>query len=54
MTERELFDLKKKIKKDRQTTSEFKGHLTALMKQLKDDWKCADIKEAEKLLDKNG
>lgn len=52
MTETQLLELKKKIEEARQTTSELKGHQGALLKQLKDDWKCSDVKEAEKLIEK--
>ena len=47
MNEQELLDLKEKVDNAKTTVSEFKGQLTALMKQLKDDWDCSDIKMAE-------
>lgn len=52
MTERQLLDLKNKIAEAKQTTAEMKGHQNALMKQLKDDWGCKDLKEAETLIAK--
>ena len=47
MNEQELLDLKEKVDNAKTTVSELKGQLTALMKQLKDDWDCSDIKMAE-------
>ncbi len=44
MTETQLLELKKKIEEARQTTSELKGHQGALLKQLKDNWVCSDVK----------
>jgi hypothetical protein len=52
MTETDLLKLKKQIEEAKATTSELKGHQSALMKQLKDDWKCNTIEEAEKLMAK--
>jgi hypothetical protein len=52
MEVRELIKLKQKIEDAKQQTSELKGQQTALMKQLKDDWKCNSIKEAEALMEK--
>jgi hypothetical protein len=52
MTEQDLLKLKKQIDEAKQTTSELKGHQSALLKQLKDDWKCNTIEDAEKLMAK--
>lgn len=46
-----LMKLKQQIEEAKQSTAELKGQQTALMKQLKDDWKCNSIKEAEKLME---
>jgi uncharacterized protein YaaN involved in tellurite resistance len=47
MTESELLKLKKKVDEAKQTSAELKGHQTALFKQLKEDWDCTTIEEAE-------
>jgi len=52
MTEQDLLRLKQKIDDAKRQTSELKGHKTALMNQLKTDWKCATVEEAEKLMAK--
>lgn len=49
MDEAGLLKLKKQIDDAKRNTSELKGHLSALMKQLKDEWKCNTIEDAEKL-----
>jgi hypothetical protein len=48
MTETELLKLKKKVDEAKQTSSELRGEQTALMKQLKDDWDCSTVEEAER------
>ena len=50
MTEKQLFDLKKQVDTANSTVSELKGQQTALLKQLKDDWGCKTIDEAEQKL----
>lgn len=50
MTESDLIKLKKKIEDAKASANEANGHLKALMKQLKDDWKCLSIEAAEKKL----
>ena len=50
LDERDLLDLKKKVDEAKSTVSELTGQKTALMKQLKDDWSCATIEQAEKKL----
>jgi hypothetical protein len=44
--------LKRQVDEAKSTVNQLKGHKQALMKQLKDDWKCNTIEEAEKKLDK--
>ncbi len=48
MTEQDLFRLKKKVDDAKDTVNELKGQQTALLKQLKEEWKCSTIEEAEK------
>lgn len=50
MTEQELLKLKKKVEDAQTQVSELKGQLQAQIKQLKDDWGCKTIEEAEKKL----
>jgi len=47
MTEQDLLDLKEKVDAAKTAVSELTGQKTALMKQLKDDWDCSTIEEAE-------
>lgn len=48
MNEKQLFKLKEEIDTAKTEVSELKGHLSALMTQLKTDWKCNTVEEAEK------
>jgi len=52
MTEKNLLDLKQQIDEAKTSVSELKGQQTALLKQLKDTYKCTTVKEAEKLAEK--
>lgn len=52
MDETGLLKLKKQIDDAKAETAELKGHLTALHNQLKSDWKCSTVEEAEKLVKK--
>jgi len=52
MTEKDLLDLKQQIDDAKTSVSELKGQQTALLKQLKDAYKCNTIKEAEALAEK--
>lgn len=52
MTEKDLINLKEQIDDAKQSVSELKGQQTALLRQLKDTYKCSSIEEAEKLADK--
>jgi len=48
MKEQDLLDLKQQIEDAKQSVAELKGEQTALLKQLKDTYKCSTIAEAEK------
>lgn len=48
MKEQQLLDLKQQIEDAKQSVAELKGEQTALLKQLKDNYKCNTIAEAEK------
>lgn len=48
MTEQELLNLKEEIEEAKQKTSELKGEKQALMKQLKSEWDCNSLEEADK------
>jgi chromosome segregation ATPase len=50
LDEQGLLDLKEKITEAKSTVSELKGHQTALTNQLKSDYGCKTIEEAEKKL----
>ena len=50
MDEAGLLKLKKQIDEANASISELKGQLSALLKQLKDDWKCNSVEDAEKLI----
>ena len=50
MTEKELLSLKKQINEAKDTVNQLKGRLTYLNEQLKKDWKCDGIPEAEVLI----
>ena len=47
LTEKELLELKADVEKAKTRVSELKGQQTTLMKQLKDEFDCATIEEAE-------
>jgi predicted nucleic acid-binding Zn-ribbon protein len=51
MNEVQLLKLKSEIDTANKEVSELRGHLNALMKQLKDDWNCKTVAEAQKKLD---
>ena len=48
MTESQLLDLKAQIEEAKSSVSELKGQQNALLKQLKDTYKCNSIEEADK------
>ena len=47
MGQEDLLQLKEKIDKAKEKSSELKGQLKGLTKELKDDWQCDTIKQAE-------
>lgn len=50
MNETQLLKLKKQVEEAKTEVSELKGHQSALLKQLKEEWGCSDITTAEKKL----
>jgi predicted nuclease with TOPRIM domain len=50
LNEQGLLDLKEKITEAKSNVSELKGHQTALINQLKTDYGCKTVEEAEKKL----
>ena len=48
MDQQDLLDLKEKIDQVKEKASELKGRLQGLMKDLKDDWQCDTVEQAEK------
>jgi len=54
MNERELLQLKKEIDEAKQKTSELKGERQALMKQLKEEWNCETIEQAQSKITEMG
>ena len=51
MEQQDLLELKEKIDKAKEKSSELKGELKSLAMELKDDWQCDTIKEAEKKIE---
>jgi predicted nucleic acid-binding Zn-ribbon protein len=47
MKEQDLLQLKRKVETAKQNVSELRGQQTAVMKQLKDEYGCKTIEEAE-------
>lgn len=52
LNEQELLDLKSQVDEAKTTVSELTGQQTALLRQLKEEWGCKTIKEAEENLEK--
>jgi len=52
MKEADLLKLKQEIDQAKSSVSELKGQQTALLKQLKEEWGCSSIEEAEKKIKK--
>jgi len=52
MTARELLELKEQIAKAKNTVAELKGQQNAMMKQLREEWKCDTVEDAENLIRK--
>jgi glutamine synthetase type III len=50
LDEEGLLDLKKQIEKSKSKISELTGQKTALLNQLKNDWDCNSIEDAESKL----
>jgi len=50
MTEKELLRLKEEIDEAKEKFLQFKGQREALIQQLKDNWGCSSIEDANKLL----
>lgn len=48
MNAQELLKLKERVDEAKQTVAELKGQQTALLKQLKDEWKCSSIEAADR------
>ena len=51
MTEQELLHLKEEIDEAKELQSKLQGQREALLQQLKEEYGCSTIKQAEKLLD---
>jgi hypothetical protein len=47
LTEDQLFDLKDRIDNAKENVSQLTGQNQVMMKQLKDDWSCDTIEEAQ-------
>ena len=52
MEHQDLLDLKEKIDQAKEKSSELKGQLKGLTKELSDDWGCTNIEQAEKKVKK--
>ncbi|MFA5934991.1 MAG: hypothetical protein WC827_03850 [Candidatus Paceibacterota bacterium] len=52
MDEKGLLQLKQDIDEAKNSVNQLKGQQTALLKQLKDEWGCSSIEEAEKRIKK--
>lgn len=52
MNEKELFKLKEKIDSAKSKAAELKGRQDYLMQQLKKDWDCKTVDEANELVEK--
>jgi hypothetical protein len=50
MTEKELLDLREEISQAKEKVAGLQGQQELLMKQLKDNWSCNSVDEAEKKL----
>jgi len=51
MDEKQLLELKKKIEKAQGEKSELQGSLKHLQKQLKEEWNCSTVEEAQTKLE---
>ena len=52
ITEERLLEMKKEVEEAKSSVSELKGQLTAILKQLKDTYKCESIEAADKQIGK--
>lgn len=52
MNEKDLLRLKEEIDEAKELHSKLQGQREALLQQLKDEYNCTSIKQAEKMLDK--
>ena len=52
MTEQQLLDLKERVEDAKTQVAELNGQQTALMNQLKNDWGCKTIEEANPTINK--
>jgi len=52
MNEQDLFELKEDVEEAKQKVSELKGERQALMKQLKEEWDCDTVEQAEEKIKK--
>jgi len=52
LNEKQLLALKAEIDEAKTAIAESKGHLSALMKQLSENWGCTTVEKAEKKLTK--
>ncbi len=51
MTEKDLLELKEKIKEANEKFLQLKGQREALLQQLNEDWECTTIKQAQTKID---
>lgn len=51
MTEKDLLELKEEIKEANEKFLQLKGQREALLQQLKEDWECTTIKQAQTKID---
>ena len=51
MDQQDLLELKEKIDQAKEKSSELKGQLQGLSKELKDDWQCDSVAQAEKKIE---
>lgn len=51
MTEKDLLELKEEIKEANEKFLQLKGQREALIQQLKEDWECDTIKQAQTKID---
>jgi DNA-binding FrmR family transcriptional regulator len=51
MAEKDLLELKEKIKEANEKFLQFKGQREALLQQLNEDWECTTIKQAQTKID---